>query len=148
MVHGGIHGYSRLTVYLKASNNNRAETVLQCFKEAVAQFGLPSRVRSDKGGENVQVAAHMLNHIQRGPGRESMITSDVRLGLLYTVYRLILFCHELILDLQPRDKKYFTINRRHVGGKANSNMATTKRDLEILLPGKKTIQRKGRFVWV
>ncbi len=91
MVHGGIDGYSRLPVYLKASNNNRAETVLQCFQEAVAQYGLPSRVRYDKGGENVQVAAHMLNHIQRGPGRGSMITGDVSLGLLYTVYILMLF---------------------------------------------------------
>ena len=32
----------------------------------------------------------------------------------------------LILDLQPRDKKYFAISRRHVGGTANSNMAASK----------------------
>ncbi|CAB3998789.1 Hypothetical predicted protein [Paramuricea clavata] len=31
-------------------------------------------VRSDKGGENVQVAWFMLNHPQHGPGRGSMIT--------------------------------------------------------------------------
>ena len=62
------------TVYLKASNNNKAETVLGCFAEAVSEYGLPSRVRSDRGGENVKVSEFMLNHVQRGPGRGSMIT--------------------------------------------------------------------------
>lgn len=74
VVHGGIDGYSRMPVFLKASDNNRASTVLEVFREAVSEFGLPSRVRSDKGGENVDVAAFMLAHPQRGPGRGSMIT--------------------------------------------------------------------------
>ncbi len=74
VTHGAIDGYSRLPVYLKASSNNKAETVFQCFQQAVREYGLPSRVRSDKGGENVQVSAYMLN--QRGTGRGSMITGD------------------------------------------------------------------------
>ena len=74
VIHGGVDGYSRIPVYLKASNNNKASTVLTCFQEAISEFGLPSRVRSDKGGENVEVATFMLNHVQRGPGRGSMIT--------------------------------------------------------------------------
>ena len=69
-----MDGYSRIPVYLKDSNNNKASTVLTCFQEAISEFGLPSRVRSDKGGENVEVATFMLNHVQRGPGRGSMIT--------------------------------------------------------------------------
>ena len=74
VIHGGIDGYSRLLVYLHASINNKAETVLTCFLEAVQKYGLPSRVRCDKGGENVRVSEFMLNHPARGPGRGSCIT--------------------------------------------------------------------------
>ncbi|XP_014671668.1 PREDICTED: uncharacterized protein LOC106812336 isoform X1 [Priapulus caudatus] len=71
VIHGGIDGYSRKLMFLKASNNNRALTVLQGFEEAVLQFGVPSRIRTDKGGENRLIAEYMLRH--RGTGRGSHI---------------------------------------------------------------------------
>lgn len=77
MVHGGIDGYSRIPVYLHASTNNRADTVLKQFTAAVYEYGLPSRVRCDKGGENYDVGTYMLNHPHRGPGRGSIIAGTV-----------------------------------------------------------------------
>ena len=72
--HGGIDGYSRKIVYLHCSNNNRADTVVHLFQQAVAENGLPSRVRSDMGVENVDVARFMLHN--RGINRASMITGS------------------------------------------------------------------------
>lgn len=62
VTHGAIDGYSRKVLYLKCSNNNRASTVYDLFLEAVYHYGLPSRVRSDQGTENVLVAQHMIEH--------------------------------------------------------------------------------------
>ena len=54
--------------------NNRAETILQAFLGAVQEFGLPSRVKTDRGGENVAVVQYILNHSERGPRQGSAIT--------------------------------------------------------------------------
>lgn len=102
-MHGGVDGYTRLPVYLRAGTKNTADTVLGLFQQAVAECGLPSRVRSDRGGENVEVSMYMLQHPQRSPGRGSMITGrsvhnqrierlcrDIFEGVLY-IYIIISF---------------------------------------------------------
>lgn len=74
MVHAGIDGFSRMIVFLHCSSNNRASTVYDLFLNAVQSYGLPSRVRSDQGRENILVARHMLEH--RGTHRNSMLTGS------------------------------------------------------------------------
>lgn len=60
VIMGGIDGYSRTVVYLKCCDNNRADSVLQIFRDAVHDYGLPSQIRSDLGGENVDVWRYMI----------------------------------------------------------------------------------------
>ena len=73
VIHGAVDGFSRIPVYLKCSDNNLAQTVLTLFKEAVQQYGLPSRVRCDRGVENVDVSFFLLSHPLHGPGRGSVL---------------------------------------------------------------------------
>jgi hypothetical protein len=39
--------------------------------DAIERYGVPSRVRGDRGGENIQVAVWMIMH--QGPGRASFM---------------------------------------------------------------------------
>ncbi|XP_006824682.2 uncharacterized protein LOC102805259, partial [Saccoglossus kowalevskii] len=70
-VHGGIDGYSRTAVYLICAPNKTAATVFDGFWKSTKQYGIPSRVRSDYGKENVDVAAFMI--ATRGDHRGSFI---------------------------------------------------------------------------
>ena len=61
VVHGAIDGYSRVIPFLCCSTNNMAQTVHSLFLKAVSVFGLPQRVRTDGGGEIVDVWQYMIN---------------------------------------------------------------------------------------
>ena len=69
MVHGGMDGFSRTVVYLSGATNNSLDTVYRWFTNAVEEYGVPSRVRSDNSGENILVCRFMVTY--RGTGRGS-----------------------------------------------------------------------------
>ena len=71
-IHGCIDGFSRCIIYLDVHNNNRASTVLTSFQRSRNEWGVPSRVRADNGGENVSVRDFMV--FFRGENRGSFLT--------------------------------------------------------------------------
>lgn len=106
IIHGGIDGYSRL----KCASNNRSDTVMSSFSEAVYNHGVPKRVRADRGTENVQVCEFM----NRFCGRRSFIAGrsvhnqrierlwrDVFSSVLLMFYNLFYHMEDLgLLDLE------------------------------------------------
>ncbi|XP_045029468.1 uncharacterized protein LOC116926095 [Daphnia magna] len=71
VVVGAVDGFSRKIFCMKLDTNNKAKTVLKHFLTGVKELGLPSRVRTDKGKENVGVAHLMF--LTRGGNRASFI---------------------------------------------------------------------------
>ena len=114
VIHGGIDGFSRCIVYLKASSNNRSETVLQLFMKALNKCGWPSRVCSDRGGENIGVATAMVT--VRGTGRGSHIAGrsvhNQRIEQLWRdTFRCV--CHQYYFLFYEMEVA-FLIRNRHI----------------------------------
>lgn len=72
VIHAGIDGYSRLPTYILVASDNTKATALMAFKTGVSEYGLPERVRTDKGKENIAIAEYMLH--QRGINSNCHIT--------------------------------------------------------------------------
>ena len=92
VIHGSIDGYSRLITFLKCSCNNRKTTVADLFEEAISTYGIPSRIRTDKGGENVDI----WQRIEELRGElccvyvvviEKNIFSNTKLLFIYIIYK-------------------------------------------------------------
>ena len=130
MIHGAIDGYSRVVTYLKCSDNNRAETVLHLFIEATGSdgYGLPARLRTDKGVENYDVAMYMLTHPQRGPDMRPVIVGksvhnqrierlwrDVFQGVTCTYHFLFHHLEDIgVLDILD-DRDMFSLHYVYLG---------------------------------
>ena len=78
-------------VYLSccsALTTTRQILVLACFVSAVNEYGLPSRIRTDKGLENVGIAQFMIQN--RGTNRGSVIagkrTHKLHLSALHYIF--------------------------------------------------------------
>lgn len=62
VIHAGIDGFSRLPTYVVIASDNTAATALTAFQSGVKEYGLPEKVRTDKGRENIGIAEFMLQH--------------------------------------------------------------------------------------
>ena len=93
-----------MIMYLNCTDN-KAQTIFKCFLTGVKDYGLPIRVPSDKGKENVAIADFMLR--ERGAGRGSRITGksvhnqrierfwkDVYTGVLNFYYKLFYYMED------------------------------------------------------
>ena len=104
IIHAGVDGFSRMLVFLRCSTNNRADTVFSAFKDAIKDYGVPSRVRSDKGGENILVCQYMVS--VRGLNRSSHIAgSSVHNQRIERIWRDVYRCvcatyHEIFYSLE------------------------------------------------
>jgi hypothetical protein len=56
---------------MNVSGNNVPETVLRGFIRSTEEWGFPSRVRGDRGGENILLATYMIS--ARGTSRGSFM---------------------------------------------------------------------------
>ncbi|KAL8283266.1 hypothetical protein RQP46_006044 [Phenoliferia psychrophenolica] len=116
VVHAFVDGFTRLVTCIRASSNNRADTVLEIFLEGVDEYGIPSRLRGDRGGENVRVAIWITD--RRGIGRGSYLWGvsphNTRIERLWPeVVRLVLeHWYDVFIVLQ-RDHYYDRALDRH-----------------------------------
>ncbi|CAB5346870.1 unnamed protein product [Rhizophagus irregularis] len=95
VVHAFIDGYSRAVTGIRCSTNNKAETVLNLFNEAISNWEIPHRCRGDRGGENILIAEWMVNyrgilyhdvfiHLEREYGLDP--NNEIHLWCLHYVY--------------------------------------------------------------
>jgi hypothetical protein len=96
-VHGGIDGYSRFIVYLRAATNKFAETVRAIYREGCEAHGWPSRGRWDKGSENKLAILDQIDHhydearpstLKRGSAITGPSTQNCRIEYLWRFVRM------------------------------------------------------------
>ncbi|KAA0724141.1 hypothetical protein E1301_Tti020079 [Triplophysa tibetana] len=136
VIHGGIDGYSRLVVFLKASDNNRSNTVFDSFVEAIGKHGLPSKVRCDFGGENNGVCLFM--NVFRGSNRGSALrgrsTHNQRIERLWgDVWRGITNTYYTLFMLLESEGKIDSTNEMHLWALHYVYMPRINRDLLLFV---------------
>jgi hypothetical protein len=77
VIHGSICGGSHKVMWLQAANNNSAETVGALFMRFIKEYGVPKRVRSDHGGENLHVWGMLLLLQARGYSTQALTGRSV-----------------------------------------------------------------------
>ena len=74
IVHAGMDGFSPTITCIKCATNNQAVTALGAFNEGVAVFGVPDKVRTYHGGDNIEIWRYMI--ISHGNDTECVVTGS------------------------------------------------------------------------
>ncbi len=74
-----------MVTMMKCSTDNQATTVLEHFLSASSCYGLPQKIRTDGGGENVDIWMHMIE--QRGSSASVIVGSSVHNTLIERLWR-------------------------------------------------------------
>jgi len=107
VIASGIDGSTRFCPYIHVGTDNSASTNLKAFRGGVNAYGLPSRVRADKGGEGIKIARYMLR--RRGLNRGSYQTGPSIHN--QRVERFNLDCNEKVVRPYQEIYKQLVINR-------------------------------------
>lgn len=75
VTHAAVDGFSRTLLYVVCTDNNKANMVLSCFLDGVSKYGLPQRVHSDHGGENIEVWKYVI--AARGGDASCILTGSL-----------------------------------------------------------------------
>ena len=72
VIDGAIDEYSRLALYLIVNTDNLAAGAFQHFLQGVREYGIPSHIRADKGGEFVHIK-YFTDEFYGGDQRKSLM---------------------------------------------------------------------------
>lgn len=136
VIHGAIDGFSRLVTFLEASNNNRSSTVMEKFVKAVDQYGVPSRVRCDQGGENNAVC--LFIEVFRGSARGSALrgrsTHNQRIERLWgDVWKGVVNVYHSLFTLLEGDGVVDCNNEKHLCALHYIYLPRINRDLNLFV---------------
>ncbi|XP_049333345.1 uncharacterized protein LOC111188803 [Astyanax mexicanus] len=136
VIHGGVDGYSRLVVFLQASNNNRSDTVMDLFIGAVSQYGVPSRVRCDHGGENNGMCLFMdiFQGSSRGSALRGRSTHNQRIERLWSdVWRGVTNVYYSLFAWLENEGKLDSSNEMHMWALHFVYLPRINRDLRLFI---------------
>jgi len=81
VIHGCTDGYSKLCIYCRANDANNSESALNFFVSGCNRVMFPSRVRTDRGTENVKIWQYMndLRGVSHKPVFKGPSTNNTRI---------------------------------------------------------------------
>ncbi|KAK1223937.1 hypothetical protein PQX77_013176 [Marasmius sp. AFHP31] len=111
VIHGFVDGHSRMVTGIRASDNNRPDTVVTLFHRARLVHGTPSRIRGDHGTENLHVAEWMEANfgVERGSYIWGRSVHNIRIERLWrdvtrgfgAKWKVFFQDLEIMADLRP-----------------------------------------------